>query len=395
MKKKEINSQRIPVYRDAGFELFDAGTAADAFSEETKNERVPEIYIYSRYRNPTVVAAEEEIMKLEDSEWALLTESGMSAVDVALSIFQDGKNVRPWLFFNEIYGGTISFAETVLKKRRGLDIHYFPPLKEKYDLADLESQIEKLKPELIYIESISNPMLIVPDAEGVIGIARKYRTKVIVDNTFATPDLWKPLFSGADIVIHSATKYLSGHGNITAGVICGDDHDIMKAAVEYRKYTGHMISADDAYRFHTQIQTFSLRFSRQCRNASLIAGLLKDSGLIERVWYPGLESHPTHPEAVKLFGEKGFGGIVTFDFKGESYKEKKIVRDEFIKAVSEWIRVIPSLGDTHSIILPVESVWGAKYPEPGMIRLSAGYEEAGKLSGIVSSALNAIASEQV
>jgi cystathionine beta-lyase/cystathionine gamma-synthase len=392
LKRKEVNSQRIPVYRDAGFELYDAGTAADAFNREPENERVPELYIYSRYRNPTVTAAEEEIMRLEESEWALLTESGMSAVDVALSVFQDGRNVKPWLFFNEIYGGTISFAESVLRKRRGLDIQYFSPVNEKYELAGFEAVVEKMKPELVYIESISNPMLIVPDVAGVIRIARKFGAKVIVDNTFATPELWKPLSSGADLVIHSATKYLSGHGNITAGVLCGNDPGLMKAAIEYRKFAGHMISADDAYRLHTQVQTLSLRFSRQCHNAQQTADLLKSSRLIEKVWYPGLKNHPSHEEAVKLFGSKGFGGIVTFDFKGTLPNEKKIVRDEFIKAVSGWIKVIPSLGDPRSIMLPVESVWGAKYPEPGMIRLSAGYEEQGKLSGIISHALNAIAS---
>ncbi|MFH0841852.1 MAG: aminotransferase class V-fold PLP-dependent enzyme [Bacteroidota bacterium] len=392
MKRKEVNSHRIPVYRDAGFELYDAGTAADAFTREAENERVPELYIYSRYRNPTVTAAEEEIMQLEESEWALLTESGMSAVDVALSVFQDGQNVKPWLFFNEIYGGTISFAESILRKRRGLDIRYFSPVSEKYDLAELEAVVEKMKPELVYIESISNPMLIVPDAAGVIRIAGKYGAKVIVDNTFATPELWKPLSGGADLVIHSATKYLSGHGNITAGVLCGNDPALMKAAIEYRKYAGHMISADDAYRLHTQIQTLSLRFGEQCRNAQHIATLLKSSKLVEKVWYPGLKYHPTHEEAVKLFESKGFGAIVTFDFRGSLPNEKKIVRNEFIKAVSDWIKVIPSLGDPRSIILPVESVWGAKYPEPGMIRLSAGFEEPGKLAGIISHALNAIAS---
>lgn len=392
MKRKAVNSQRIPVYRDAGFELYDAGTAADAFNRETENERVPELYIYSRYRNPTVISAEEEIMRLEESDWALLTESGMSAVDVALSVFQDGRNVRPWLFFNEIYGGTISFAESVLRKRRGLDIRYFSPAGEKYDLAEFEAVVEEMKPELVYIESISNPMLIVPDAVSIIRIAGKSGAKVIVDNTFATPELWKPLSDGADLVIHSATKYLSGHGNITAGVLCGNDQGLMKAAIEYRKFAGHMISADDAYRLQTQIQTLRLRFTRQCRNAHLAADLLKSSRLVERVWYPGLKKHPSHEEAVKLFGSKGFGGIVTFDFRGTMPNEKKIVRDEFIKAVSGWIKVIPSLGDPCSIILPVESVWGAKYPEPGMIRLSAGYEESGKLTGILSHALDAIAS---
>src|SRR5664279_1346077 len=124
MKKKEVNSSRMPVYRDAGFELFDSKTTADAFRKETENIRVPEMYIYSRYRNPTVVSAEEEIMKLEGCDWALLTQSGMSAVDTALSVFQYGKATRPWLFFSEIYGGTISLIESVLKSRRGLDIRY-------------------------------------------------------------------------------------------------------------------------------------------------------------------------------------------------------------------------------------------------------------------------------
>jgi cystathionine beta-lyase/cystathionine gamma-synthase len=392
MKKKEINSQRIPVYRDAGFELFDADTASEAFRKETENQRVPDLYIYSRYRNPTVVAAEEEIMKLEGSEWALLTESGMSAIDIALSVFQDGKSIKPWLFFNEIYGGTISFAESVLKKRRGLDIHYFSPQNEQYDLHEFESVMETLRPELVYIESISNPMLIVPDAARVIKIAKEYKAKVIVDNTFATPELWKPLVSGADVVIHSATKYLSGHGNITAGVVCGNDNELMKAAVEYRKFTGHMLSADDAYRLHDQIQTFSLRFRQQCVNASVIAGLFGVSKKLRKVWYPGLPEHPSHEEAVKLFAGNGFGGMVTVDFKGNTGSEKKLVRDEFIKAVSKRIRIIPSLGDPRTMLLPVESVWGVKYPEPGMIRLSAGFEDTGELTGIISSALEAISS---
>ncbi len=137
MRRKQINSSRIPVYRDAGFELYDPETASAAFSGETNPERDPEFYIYSRYRNPTVVAAEEEIMKLEKAKWALLAQSGMSAIDTAVSIFQKGKNTRPWLFFSEIYGGTISYAETILRQYRGLDIHSFAPSDERYDLEGL------------------------------------------------------------------------------------------------------------------------------------------------------------------------------------------------------------------------------------------------------------------
>lgn len=382
MKKKEINSSRMPVYRDAGFELYDASTTADAFKNETTNQRKPEKYIYSRYRNPTVVAAEEEIMKLEDSEWALLTESGMSAIDTAVSIFQKGKETRPWLFFTEIYGGTISFIDSILIKRRGVDIHKFFPKNGYYDLNALEGILESVKPEFIYFETISNPMLIVTDAINIIGIAKRYGARVIIDNTFATPYLWKPLKAGADIVIHSATKYLSGHGNLSAGVLCGNDMEIMHSAIEYRKFTGHMLSPDDAYRLHTQIQSFELRFSQQCRNAEMLAAFLSESNLVEKVWFPGLKGHGTYNEAVKLFGDIGFGGMITFDFKASSPEKKLLLRDKFIKSVSENIKLIPTLGDPHTILMPVESVWGLKYPEPGMIRLSVGFEKFDQIRNI-------------
>ncbi len=388
MKRKPVNSSRMPLYRDAGFELYDADTTKNAFSKETENERVPELFIYSRYRNPTVVAAEEEIMKLEECNWALLTQSGMSAIDTALSVFQNGELTKPWVFFSEIYGGTISFAESVLRKRRGLQIYNFNPVDEKYHLDEFEKIIKKIGPEVIYVETISNPMLIVTDIEHVVSIAHKSGSKVIVDNTFATPLLYKPLEGGADLVIHSATKYLSGHGNITAGVVCGNDTFLMKAAIEYRKLIGHMISPDDAYRLNTQIRTFELRFLEQCRNAVRITELLNDHPAIRKVWYPGLPDHKTNKEAIRLFGSRGFGAMITFDFGGSNNNIKKGKRDNFISAVSEKIKIIPSLGDPNSILMPVESVWGAKYPEPGMIRLSVGFENQDTLVKTICEALD-------
>jgi cystathionine beta-lyase/cystathionine gamma-synthase len=387
MKKREVNSSRIPVYRDSGFELYDAVTTAGAFKKETEHEREPDNYIYSRYRNPTVVSAEEEIMRLEGCGWALLTQSGMSAIDTALSIFQQGKETKPWLFFTEIYGGTISFIESVLKMRRGLDIHYFTPGDGKYDLNKFNRILSRLKPEFVYIESISNPMLIVADVTEITRTAKKYGSKVIIDNTFATPWLYRPLGEGVDIVIHSATKYFSGHGNLTAGVICGNDKRIMQSAIEYRKLVGHMLSPDDAYRLQTQIQSFELRFSRQCDNASKLAEHLVKVPVIKNVLFPGLKSHSTHIIAEKLFGGKGFGSMITFDFDGKGDNEKRGRRDKFIKLVSEKIKLIPTLGDPHTILMPVEAVWGAKYPEPGMIRLSVGFEDYSELESTISTAL--------
>ncbi|MBK9390163.1 MAG: PLP-dependent transferase [Bacteroidetes bacterium] len=378
----------MPVYRDAGFELFNAELTAEAFRLETEHNRKPENYIYSRYRNPTVVSAEEEIMKLEGCNWALLTQSGMSAIDTAVSIFQKGLETRPWLFFSEIYGGSISFVESILRKRRGLDIHYFMPVDSTYNLKELEKVIISLKPELIYIESVSNPMLIVSDVPSIVRIAKKHGCKVILDNTFATPFLYKPLNDGVDIVIHSVTKYLSGHGNISAGVICGNDDKLMRSAIEYRKFIGHMISPDDAYRLETQIRTFHLRFIRQCENASALSKILDSHHAVNKVWYPGMASHETHSIARKLFRNKGYGGMITFDLAGKNKSEKGRRRDKFISLVAEQIKLIPTLGDPHTILMPVESVWGAKYPEPGMIRLSVGFEDFEILQDTVAKALD-------
>jgi cystathionine beta-lyase/cystathionine gamma-synthase len=378
MKKREINSPRMPIYRDSGFELYDAGTTADTFRNETEHEREPDLYIYSRYRNPTVVAAEEEIMKLENSKWALLTQSGMSAIDTAVSIFQCGEETKPWLFFTEIYGGTLSYIDSILRRRRGLNIHTFSPVNGTYDLTEFENVIRSLKPEFVYIETISNPMLIVADVSKIISIAKNHDSKILVDNTFATPYLYKPLENGADIVIHSATKYFSGHGNLTAGVICGNDMQIMRSAIEYRKFVGHMLSPDDAYRLQTQLNSFTLRFSRQCSNASNLAVYLNDSSLIKKVYFPCLGNHTTHNEAVKLFGNKGCGAMITFDFDGSDADEKRKRRDAFIRLVSDKIKLIPTLGDPRTILMPVEAVW---------IRLSIGFEDYNELEGTISKAL--------
>ena len=383
MKKREINSVRTPVYRDAGFELPTAATTSGAFASETEHEREPDLYIYSRYRNPTVVAAEESVMALEGCEWALLAQSGMAAIDIALSVFQEAGRQSNWLFFSEIYGGTLSFISSVLQKWRGLEVSFFRPSSGRYDYSQLESALSNIRPDILYFETISNPLLMVAEGRRVIALGKKYGAKVLVDNTFATPLLWKPLDDGADLVIHSATKYLSGHGNLTAGVICGNDRVLMQGAVEYRKFVGHMLSPDDAYRLQTQMASFELRFGHQCSNAMAVAEMLKSSDSVSSVLYPGLESHDTHRAATELTGGKGYGAMITFDLAGANPVEKRKNRDRFIAAVYPEIRLIPTLGDSHTILMTVEAVWGSKYPEPGMIRMSIGFEKQEELKEII------------
>ena len=385
---EEINSKRTPIYRDAGFNLKDSKNTKEIFTDELDHKRDPGKFIYSRYRNPTVVSAEQKLMELEEAEWALLTQSGMSAIETALSVYQKGESTGTWLFFSEIYGGTNSFIDHVLIERRGLDIKRFYPTRGAYNLIEFEKLLDEIKPELLYFEIVSNPMLMVSDAEDIILLAKNRSIKVIIDNTFSTPYLYKPLKAGADIVIHSATKYLSGHGNITAGVICGNDNKILRQAIEYRKLVGHMLSPDDAYRLESQVRSFKLRFKRQCDNAGSLAEILNNHPAVEKTLYPGLESHETHKVATKIFTNNAFGGMITFELAGSDDVEKGSRRDLFIKSVSKNIQLIPSLGDLETILLPVEPVWGEKYPLPGMIRLSVGIEELHHLEEVVLSALD-------
>ncbi|MDF1559200.1 MAG: PLP-dependent aspartate aminotransferase family protein [Bacteroidales bacterium] len=387
MKKREINSVRTPVYRDAGFELPTAGTTSDAFAAETAHEREPDLYIYSRYRNPTVVAAEEAVMAVEGSRWALLAQSGMAAIDIALSIFQEEGSRSEWLFFSEIYGGTLSYINSILIRRRGQGVTFFSSTGNDYDYEMLERMLAEVKPDIVYFETISNPLLIVADGRRIISMAKKHGARVIVDNTFATPLLWKPLDDGADMVIHSATKYLSGHGNLTAGVICGNDSELLHSAVEYRKFIGHMLSPDDAYRLQTQLASLELRFMQQCSNARAVAEMLSSSGRVGTVLYPGLETHATHTGCREITGGKGYGAMVTFDIAGDSPGEKRDSRDRFIAAVYPDIRLIPTLGDSHTILMPVEAVWGSKYPEPGMIRMSVGFESPEVIKQVIERGL--------
>jgi cystathionine beta-lyase/cystathionine gamma-synthase len=383
-------STRTPVYRDTGYHLVDIPTMKRAFKDETNYLRDPELFIYGRYRNPNVVAAENMIMELEESQWSLLTQSGLAAIDTALSIFQVKGKTGKWLFFSEIYGGTNHFIDNVLIKRRGIDIIRFTPDGDKYSLNKYEKLLKETNPTIVFFEAISNPMLIAINAEEFIKLAKHQGAIVMVDNTFATPFLWKPLKSNADIVIHSVTKYLAGHGNISAGVLSGNNPDYMKAAIEYRKLVGHMLSPDDAARLCDQLKTFELRMEKHCKNALTLSNFLSNHKAIEKVLFPGYKSHTTHFEATKLFNGKGYGAIITFDIAGKTNEEKSNRCNNFIEAVRDVIPLVPTLGDVDTILMPLEPVWGDKFPYPGMIRLSVGIEDAEFLSSILGKALDSI-----
>ncbi len=384
----KINTKKTPLYRDTGFYLENSEKTISAFAEELNHPHSPENYIYSRYRNPTVVSVENQLREIEDANWALLTQSGMSAIDIALSVFQNKLAANKWMFFNDIYGGTNSYIDEVLVNRRGIKIERFYSENNTYDYQRFVNQLDTFKPALLYFETISNPMLIVADVQRIINEAKKREIIVIIDNTFASPYLWKPLQNGADLVIHSATKYLAGHGNITAGVVCGNSNKLMQKAIEYRKLVGHLISPDDAYRLGNQVKTFDLRFSKQCATANKLAHFLYQSPKINKVFYPGIENHPTHNAALETFKQKGYGAMISFQFSGENDQQKEQNCDLFIEKISKHIHLIPTLGDVETIFLPVDAVWAGKYPYPGAIRLSVGIEDYAYIENIFANVLN-------
>lgn len=388
MTKPVVISRRSPIYRDSAFVFENIEQSEQAFNAEHRYPQSGEQLFYTRYGNPNVIETEQEITRLEGSDWALLTASGMAAIDVALSLFHERENTGTWLFFEEIYGGTKDYIKEVLQARRGIQCEYFTtsPRKEKFDLMDLKYALDHLKPKLLYFEPVSNPLLIVANGNEIIRLAKERGIKVVVDNTFATPILWKPLEQGADLVLHSATKYLAGHGNITAGVVCGHSDELHKAALTYRKFVGHILSPDDAYRLGTQLQTFELRVTRQCQNALKLANLLQAHKQVKNVRYPGLVTHATHQEALNIFGKRGFGAMVTFKLKGG-----QPAVETFIANAAPHVKYVTSLGDPQSTLIHVPTIFSAeRFPFPGMIRFSVGFEAYSLLEKSVTTALEAL-----
>ncbi len=379
-------SRRTPIYRDSGYPFASVDEAAAAIRAEAEYPQSNAEFIYTRYGNPTVMEAEQAVARLEGSPWTMAASSGMAAIDIALSIFEEREKTGTWLFFSELYGGTNQYIAQVLERRRGVATARFGIQNERYEISDLIATLDRVRPSLLYFEAISNPLLIVADGIEIIKAARERGTRVLVDNTFGTPQLWKPLAAGADLVIHSATKYFGGHGDLTAGVICGADPALHADAMLYRRLIGPILSPDDAYRLTTQLKTLPLRFGRACESALKIARLLEDDDRVASVRYPGLESHPTHREAAKLFEDRGFGAMITFDLKGG-----RAAVDAFVARVADRIPYVMTLGDSESIITHVPSTFGAdRFPYPGMLRLSVGFEPYDELEAAVRSGLAAI-----
>jgi len=291
------------------------------------------MYLYSRYANPTVAAAEEKIAALESAEAAVATSSGMAAEVVAvLAACQAGDEIVSML---DVYGGTVKLFERVLP-RCGIKTRFIPC----HDIGNAERYFSP-KTRMLFLESPTNPTLRCVDLAKLCELGRKRKVCVVVDNTFATPMLQKPLELGADIVLHSATKYLGGHSDLTAGVLAGS-RKWMEAARPIMILTGGCLDPGCAYLLLRGLKTLHLRVERACRNAMRIAEALRLHPKVARVYYPGLHDDPAYELARKQM--KDFGMMVSFDLRGGGRAAER-----FIDSLTLWY-LAASLGGVESTV---------------------------------------------
>jgi len=339
-----------------------------------------DIYLYARYSTPTVKAAEDKIAALEGAEAAVITSSGMAAILVAaLATCQAGDEIVSML---DIYGGTVKLFEDVLG-RCGITSRFIP----YSDLGKAERYFSR-KSRMLFLETPTNPTLRCADIAALATVAHRHKAAVVVDNTFATPILQKPLELGADIVMHSATKYLGGHSDLTAGVLAGSKK-WMDRARELMILTGGCLDPGCAYLLLRGLKTLQLRVERACRNAEVVAAALERHPKVSHVYYPGLAGHADHALATRQM--KDYGMMVSFELRGG-----EAAVDRFIRNLKLWY-LATSLGGVESILSypKLSSHIGLSAQRlkllgvtASTVRLSVGIEDAGDLIADLEAALS-------
>ncbi len=336
-------------------------------------------FLYARYANPTVVAAEKKLAALEGGEACVVTASGMAAeLCIALAVCKAGDEIVSML---DIYGGTLKQFRDVLS-RCGIKTHFVP----YGDLGRIDKYFNK-RTRMLFLETPTNPTLRCVDIDRLASIGRKKNACVVVDNTFATPVLQKPLSLGADVVIHSVTKYLGGHSDVTAGAVVGSKKWIDPIR-QMMIHTGGCLDPNAAYLMIRGMKTLQLRVERACNNAFAIAEFLKSHSRVERVYYPGLMECEGHAIAARQM--RDFGMMVSFDIKGGGKSARK-----FIDSLGLWY-LAASLGGVESTVsYPVlTSHIGLEQKtlrllgvSPATVRLSVGIEDSADLVADLDQAL--------
>ncbi|ARI75947.1 methionine gamma-lyase [Halobacillus mangrovi] len=357
----EQGSLTTPIYQTSTFSFPSAAVGEKRFAGEDDG------YVYTRLGNPTVKALEERIATLEGGERGLAFASGMAAVSaVLISLTKAHDHI---LCSNGLYGCTFGLLK-MLEEKYSIT-HDFSFMEDE---EELRSRLTK-NTACIFIETPINPTMKMVDLSMVARVAKEYEIPVVVDNTFCTPYLQRPLELGCDVVIHSATKYIGGHGDVIAGLAVGKQEFMNSVAMNAQKDIGGVLSPFDAWLLIRGLKTLHVRLDRHSTNAEVIATRLKQHAFIQNVYYPGMEDHPQKPIQEKQM--KTGGGVLAFEING-SKSDAQFFMDQL-----KLIKIAVSLGDAETLIQHPASMTHAVVPEEErkkmgirdtLIRLSVGLE---------------------
>jgi cysteine-S-conjugate beta-lyase len=345
-------------------------------------------YDYSRTNNPTRETLEHLVAKLEHGATGIAFGSGLAAIDAVIKLLKTSDEI---VAVDDIYGGAYRLFTNVYEKF-GIKVNYV-------DCSDTSTIFNAITPntKLIWIETPTNPTLKISDIKAIAAVAKASSCLLCVDNTFASPILQQPLSLGADIVIHSATKYLGGHSDLIAGIVVTKEKELGAQIKYYQNACGAVLAPFDSWLVIRGIETLHLRIKQHCNSAQAIAEFLETHPAIDQVYYPGLPSHPNHATAKKQ--SSGFGGVVSFTLK-EDTEEAAL---NFVQQ-TQLFKLAESLGGIKSLIahpanmthksIPAEKRRAAGVAD-SLLRLSVGLEEAEDLITDLAQALDNILSQQV
>lgn len=356
------NENSEPIFPTSSYVFSSAADAAARFSGDVPGN------IYSRFTNPTVRTFEQRLASMEGAERCVATASGMSAITATfIGLLEAGDHI---VSSQSIFGTTTILLTKFMAK---LDIA--TTFVELSDLGAWEKAITA-KTKVLFLETPSNPLNELVDIRALASIAHKNNCLLVVDNCLCTPILQQPIAFGADIVIHSATKYIDGQGRCMGGAVCGTEEIVGEAVFGFLRTAGPTMSAFNAWVFLKGLETLKVRMQQHCANALELAQWLEQQDKVKRVYYPGLESHPQHELAKQQ--QSGFGGIVSFELEGGQEAGWKCVD------ATRMISITANLGDTKTTIThPATTTHGRLTPEQredagisdGLIRIAVGLED--------------------
>ena len=338
-------------------------------------------YEYSRTHNPTRTALENSLASIENGKHGLAFSSGLSAIDAVLKLFEPGDEI---ISTNDLYGGSYRLFDKVFKKF-GLKF-IFSDLQDIKEVSDLITN----KTKMIWVETPTNPMMNLIDVQSLSEICKKNKVLLAVDNTFATPYLQKPLDLGADIVMHSATKYLAGHSDVILGALIIKDDQLAEKLYFLQNASGAICGPMDSFLTLRGIKTLHVRMERHCFNAEKIVDFLANHERVDKLYWPGIPTHPNHKLAKSQMS--GFGGMVSFTTKDGDFKSVQEITSKF-----KVFTLAESLGGVESLANHPASMTHASIPKElrektgvvdSLIRLSVGIEDHEDLISDLKQAIN-------